>query len=91
MENRKEVWFISPLIKIVISWETVEKLIKKLKKKSPTILKLAKIALNKAFNEPLNSGREGELDLFAMAFGTEDQKEGASAFLEKREPKYKGI
>ena len=70
--------------------ETVEKLIKKLKKKSPAMLKLAKIALNKAFNEPLNSGREGELDLFAMAFGTEDQKEGARAFLEKREPKYKG-
>jgi enoyl-CoA hydratase len=70
--------------------ETVEKLIGKLKKKSPAILRLAKIAINKSLDEPLSMGLEAELDLFAMAFGTEDQKEGARAFLEKRAPNYKG-
>jgi len=70
--------------------EATEKFIGKLKKKSPAILRLAKMAINKSLDEPLISGREGELDLFALAFGTEDQKEGARAFLEKRAPNYKG-
>jgi enoyl-CoA hydratase len=64
--------------------------IKKLKSKSPAILKFAKLAVNKSLDTPLSVGVECEADLFAMCFGTQDQKEGAKAFLEKRPPKYTG-
>jgi len=37
-------------------------------------------------NEP-----EIEQDLFCMLFGTEDQKEGMAAFMEKRKAVFKGI
>lgn len=57
---------------------------------SPVILKLAKIAVNKSLETPLSVGMSYERDLFAMCFGTDDQKEGARAFLEKRKPEYKG-
>lgn len=57
---------------------------------SPVIIKLAKIAVNKSLEAPLSVGMSYERDLFAMCFGTEDQKEGAKAFLEKRKPEYKG-
>ena len=57
---------------------------------SPAILKMAKIAVNKSLETPLSVGMSYERDLFAMCFGTEDQKEGARAFLEKRKPEYTG-
>ncbi len=70
--------------------EAVEEIIGKIMKKSPAIMQLAKIAVNKSFETPLSVGMVDEADLFAMCFGTEDQKEGARAFLEKRPPVYKG-
>lgn len=70
--------------------EAVEEIIQKLKSKSPAILKFAKLAVNKSLETPLSVGIECEADLFAMCFGTQDQKEGAKAFFEKRPPKYTG-
>ena len=70
--------------------ETVDEVIKKLKSKSPAILKFAKLAVNKSLDTPLSVGVECEADLFAMCFGTQDQKEGAKAFFEKRPAKYTG-
>lgn len=70
--------------------ETVEEILKKIKRKSPAVLKIAKIALNKSLDTPLSVGMEGEKDLFAMCFGLDDQKEGTKAFLEKRKPNYTG-
>ena len=70
--------------------ETVEEIIKKLKSKSPAIMKLAKLSVNKSLETALSVGIECEAELFAMCFGTQDQKEGAKAFFEKRPPKYTG-
>jgi enoyl-CoA hydratase len=70
--------------------ETVEEIIGKLKSKSPAILKFAKLAVNKSLETTLSAGIECEADLFAMCFGTQDQKEGAKAFFEKRPPQYTG-
>ena len=70
--------------------DTVIEIAEKLKAKSPVILKLAKTAINKSLETPLSIGLEAEKELFALCFGTEDQKEGAKAFLEKRAPDYKG-
>lgn len=70
--------------------ETVEEMAAKIKKKSTAILKLAKISINKSLETPLSVGIESEKELFAMCFGTKDQKEGAKAFLEKRKPNYTG-
>lgn len=70
--------------------ETVDEFIGKLKSKSPAILKFAKLAVNKSLETPLSVGIQSEADLFALCFGTEDQKEGMKAFMEKRPPKYTG-
>ncbi len=70
--------------------ETVLELADAIMQNSPVILKLAKIAVNKSLETPLSTGMSYERDLFAICFGTEDQKEGAKAFLEKRKPDYKG-
>jgi len=70
--------------------ETTESLIANLLKRSPMMLKLAKIAINRSLDTTLSSGLACEGELFALCFGTEDQKEGARAFVEKRKPSYKG-
>jgi enoyl-CoA hydratase len=70
--------------------ETVMEMAKAMMRHSPIILKLCKLAVNKSLDVPLTVGMDYERDLFAMCFGTEDQKEGARAFLEKRKPEYRG-
>jgi enoyl-CoA hydratase len=58
--------------------------------KSPLALAYAKEATNLALQGPHRSNLEIEARLFAMAFSSEDQKEGMAAFVEKREPKFSG-
>jgi enoyl-CoA hydratase len=38
----------------------------------------------------IDSGLDFEAEAFGLCFGTEDQKEGMAAFLEKRKPTYRG-
>lgn len=70
--------------------ETVKSFLDKLLSKPPLALAAAKEAVNAALETSLSSGLRVELQLFASLFGTEDQKEGARAFLEKRKPVWKG-
>jgi len=53
-------------------------------------VRMAKDAILKAQEMTLESGLDYENRLFAMLFGTEDQKEGMRAFIEKRKPQWKG-
>jgi len=48
----------------------------------------AKEAVNRAFETPLAEGFRFERRLFATLFATADQKEGMTAFVEKRPPKF---
>ena len=57
--------------------------------RAPQAVRLAKSAVNRA-QGPLQEGLEFERNAFYLLFGTEDQKEGVRAFLEKREPRWRG-
>jgi enoyl-CoA hydratase len=61
-----------------------------LAKKSPVALSAAKDAANRALQGDLNSGLAYEAILFAALFATDDQKEGMTAFSDKREPRFQG-
>ena len=50
---------------------------------------MAKEAINRAYEAPLSEGILFERRLFHSLFATEDQKEGMSAFIEKRAPQFK--
>ncbi|MGD0587808.1 MAG: enoyl-CoA hydratase-related protein [Thermoplasmata archaeon] len=54
--------------------------------KPPLALAAAKYALLEALDPSIDQGLGYELDLWAQLFGTEGQKEGMRAFLEKRAP-----
>ena len=68
----------------------VEALAKKLMKKSSMALRSAKIAIKKGISVDLKHGLQMEQDVFAVLFGTQDQKEGMAAFVEKRKPNFQG-
>ena len=59
-------------------------------KKSPLILRLAKIAIDSGVNLDLGSALLIERLAQTVAFGSEDHLEGINAFLEKRTPHYEG-
>lgn len=63
---------------------------KQIAEKSPMAVRFAKEAVLKAFEMPLSEGLDFERKMFYMLFGTEDQKEGMAAFIEKRKAKYTG-
>ncbi|MBE7515199.1 MAG: enoyl-CoA hydratase/isomerase family protein [Chloracidobacterium sp.] len=66
------------------------KLAEKIAEKAPIALQLCKEAVKFASRSNLDEGLRREVDLFAIAFSTEDKQEGVSAFLEKRKPDFKG-
>jgi enoyl-CoA hydratase len=58
--------------------------------KSPVSVRLAKEAVDAAFESPLSSGIELERRTFYLARASEDATEGLNAFVEKRRPDFKG-
>lgn len=67
-----------------------KKLAQKLVAKGAVALLLAKVAVNTGLDTDLASGITIERQCFALLFSTEDQKEGMSAFLEKRKANFTG-
>jgi enoyl-CoA hydratase len=58
--------------------------------KSPVGVRLAKEAVNQAFETTLAAGLDAERKAFHLALSSEDAQEGLRAFLEKRSPNVKG-
>ena len=61
-----------------------------LAEKPPISIRLAKEAVNKAFESTVETGIELERRSFYYLFASEDTHEGIQAFIEKRKPEYHG-
>ena len=67
-----------------------QELAEKLASRAPVAMRLAKAALNLSARVPLDSGLAFEVLSQTVLFETKDKKEGVSAFLEKRKPRFLG-
>lgn len=67
-----------------------EAILQKIIYNSPIGVRFSIEAVNKGLETSLTEGLLLEASLFGMCGGTEDKKEGASAFLEKRAPQFRG-
>jgi enoyl-CoA hydratase len=70
--------------------ERVRELASEIAKKSPVALEFIKDTVRASTRMPLDEGVRFETTYFGLAFSSEDKEEGVEAFLEKREPDFKG-
>jgi len=69
---------------------TVTELAETIASKSPVIIRLLKKAITRGMYSNLPDGLAYDKSTFSLCFATEDHYEGITAFLEKREPEFKG-
>ncbi len=70
--------------------DEAKKFAKKIASKPKLALRLIKQAVNNGLHTDLLSGLKFETECFVVSYFSEDGQEGLKAFVEKREPKYKG-
>jgi enoyl-CoA hydratase len=63
---------------------------RKIRANGPTACRYALEAIRRGLDVPLSEGQVLEAALFGLCAATEDMKEGMTAFLEKRPPKFTG-
>jgi enoyl-CoA hydratase/carnithine racemase len=63
----------------------------KIASKPPISVRLAKEGIRRSVNMPVDQWKEWYSFALRFCFGTEDHQEGARAFVEKREPKFRGL
>ena len=91
--DAQEAYRIGLVNKVVPAAELMaaaQKLAKKIMSKSSVAVQLCKAAINEGLNVDLESGIAYEAAVFGLCFATDDQKEGMTAFVEKRKPAFTG-
>jgi len=91
--SAEEAWqagLINRVVPVESLMDETLKLAREIARQSPVAVKLAKESVNNAFNSTLDEGLLFERKNFYLTFSSEDQKEGMSAFIEKRNPEFKG-
>lgn len=79
-------WVVPPEVYLERAFELAEIIAGK----APVAVRLAKEAVGKAFELPLEEGLAYERRNYLHLFATGDKEEGVTAFLEKRSPQWKG-
>jgi enoyl-CoA hydratase len=67
-----------------------EEILKQINLNAPLGVKFSIEAVNKGLEASVSEGLLIEASLFGICAGSEDKKEGTSAFLEKRAPQFRG-
>jgi enoyl-CoA hydratase len=80
---------VSRIVPLADLREEAIKTAEKIASFSMPMLMMAKEAVNRAYESTLSEGLRFERRFFHAAFGTEDQKEGMNAFVEKRKANFK--
>jgi enoyl-CoA hydratase len=89
-EEALDYKLVNKVVPVEMYLEEAVSLAKEIAEMSPVAAMLAKEAVNRSFEAHLDEGLNFERKNFYLAFSSEDQKEGMSAFIEKRKPEFKG-
>ena len=89
-EEAKTLGLVSKVVPKEAYLEEAKKVANEIASKSPAAARMAKMAVNKAFEMGLTQGIDFERELFYLLFASEDKDEGMKAFTEKRKAEFKG-
>lgn len=89
-DEARAAGLVSRVVPVEAYLSEAQRLAAEIASKSPVALRLAKEAVLQSFESGLAGGLAYERRLFALAFASEDQKEGMQAFAAKRQPEWKG-
>ena len=81
---------VSEVVPHEVTIERALEIAGKIAARGPVAVRMAKDAVLKSFETGIEAGLDFERRSFQLLFGTEDQREGVNAFLEKRKPDFKG-
>ncbi len=85
-----QLGIVNRVVPAEVTVEVAVQLAERAARQAPIAARLAKEAVNRALETPLSEGLAQERKSFYFLFGTEDQKEGMAAFIQKRRPEFKG-
>jgi enoyl-CoA hydratase/carnithine racemase len=91
--SAQEAWRIGLVNEVVPAADLIgraEAILKMIAANAPVAVKLSLEAVNKGLDANQSEGLALEAAYFGLCAGTEDKKEGTSAFLEKRAPQFAG-
>lgn len=86
----QQAGLVSDIYPADLTLEYALKLAKSMSRHAPLALQAAKQALRQSQEVGLHAGLQQERQLFSLLSTTEDRQEGISAFLQKRQPEFKG-
>ena len=86
----KEMGLVNDVIAPEGLMEAARELAKKIMSRSTVAVRMCKAAVNRGLDVDLSTGVSYEAEVFGLCFATNDQTEGMSAFLEKREAAFTG-
>ena len=93
MITAQEAYRIGLVNEVVAPAELIsraEAILKQISSNAPLAVKFSLEAVNNGMETTITGGLSLEASLFGLCAGTEDKKEGTSAFLEKRKPQFQG-
>lgn len=89
-EEAEKIGLVNRVVDPDALMETAKTLAARIVKNAPIAVKYAKACIDRGLDVDLDSGIAVENELFAMCYATEDQKEGMTAFLDKRQAAFQG-
>ena len=83
-EEAKSIGLVNKVVPAESLLDEAKAMMQTILSKAPLAVRYAKVAINEGIQMDLYRGLELEKDVCALTFGSDDSKEGMSAFLEKR-------
>jgi enoyl-CoA hydratase len=84
------IGLVNEIVPAVDLLPRAEEILRKIASNAPMAVKFALTAVNKGLETSQDEGLLLEASYFGLCAGTEDKKEGTTAFLEKRPPQFSG-